>query len=107
MTPLHGNPMPVEYRMGEFRPRPSETRSARGKLVALDDADAKTLSAGDVLVAQFGYGLGPVTVEGVKVGIAGDPGSAYEVPVVQGRIATGQLLAFDPHELFRVRQVQS
>jgi hypothetical protein len=105
MSRLQDTPAPAEYVMGEVRLRPTETRSARGKLVPLDDADAPTLKHGDPLIAQFGYGLGPVVVERVKTGIAGDPGHQYEVPVVEGRIITGQVLGFDPHELYRVREV--
>ena len=79
------------------------TRSGRAKLIELDDADAHAIEPGQWLVARFGYGLGPVEVVRVKTGIAGEPGHAYEVPVIEARIPTGQVLSFAPDELCRVR----
>jgi hypothetical protein len=76
MSRLQENGAPPMYFMGEWRPRPTETRSARGKLVQLHDTDAPTLKHGDALIAQFGSGL-------------------------------GQVLGFDPHELYRVREVRA
>jgi hypothetical protein len=93
--------------MGELRPRPFETRSGRGKLVDLDDRDVPQLTAGDVLVTAFAYGLGPVIVDGVHTGIAGEEGNQYEVPVIDALIPTGQRLAFAPEELCRVREVRA
>jgi hypothetical protein len=87
--------------------RPTPTSSGQARLVELDDHDAPQLEHGDVLVAQFAYGLGPVVVERAKTGIAGEGDRQFEVPVVEARIPTGQLLAFAPEELCHVREVRA
>lgn len=92
------------YQMGEFRPRLGTTRSGYAKLIELDDADAMKLTPGDWLVVQFAYGLGPVEVVRAKKSAAGESGYEYEVAVVEARIPTGQVLAFAPEELCRVRE---
>lgn len=84
--------------------RIGSTRSGIAKLIELDDADAWTLTPGDTLVARFGYGLAPVEVVRVKTGVAGEGASMYEVPVIDARIPTGQVLAYAPEELCRVRE---
>jgi hypothetical protein len=89
--------------MGEWR-RLGTTRSGYAKLIELDDADARSPELDSWLVAQFAYGLGPVEVVRVKSGIAGEPGYAFEVPVIEARIPTGQVLSFAPEELCRVRE---
>ena len=101
--PVIGTLTPATPLMGEWR-KLGTTRSGYATLIELDDADARQVAAGDVLVAQFSYGLGPVEVMRVKTGMAGEPGHGFEVPVIEARIPTGQVLAFAPEELCRVRE---
>jgi hypothetical protein len=93
--------------MGERGHNPGPTTSGAASLVELDDRDVPKLVAGDVLIARFGYGLGPVVVECVRTGIAGEGDQQFEVPVVEARIPTAQRLAFAPEELCRIRELRA
>lgn len=90
--------------MGEFRPRLGSTRSGRAKLIELGDEDARGLEPGAWLVARFAYGLSPVQVIRVKTGVAGEGEPTFEVPVIEARIPTGQVLVYAPEDLCRVRE---
>lgn len=103
-TPAGG----IDRRMLAVRgAKPGPTTSGSARLVELNDSDLAELAAGDVLVVQFGYGLGPVVVECVRTGIAGEGDQQFEVPVVDARIPTGQLLAFAPEDLYRACEARA
>ena len=113
-TPAGG----IDRRMlGVRGAKPGPTMSGGARLVELNDIEAPAIEPGDVLVAQFGYGLGPVVVDGVRNGIAGEGDRQFEVPVVDARIIdtmfcrmgmpAGQQLAFAPEELCRVCEART
>lgn len=113
-TPAGG----IDRRMLAVRgAKPGPTTSGCARLVELNDLEVAELAAGDVLVVRFGYGLGPVVVDRVRTGIAGEGDQQFEVPVVDARIVDtmfcrmgmpdGQQLAFAPEELCRVHEARA
>lgn len=92
--------------MGIPQRLPWTTRSGTAKLVELTDDDLSRVAAGTILVRLTGRGYEPVTVEGLRTGVVDEGEKSgvepYAVPVIEGRVASGRVLAFDPRELCRV-----
>ncbi len=80
------------------------TRSGDVRLMVVTDAEAPKAMPGDLLLVMTSQGYQPFTVHRVRTGIAFDssvPPVQYEVPVIEGSVPGGKILARDPSDLLR------
>lgn len=70
------------------------TRSGTVILRELTDQEALDLQPGEILIFQTPSGLAPLVVKEVKLGVAGDVGAAYEVPVVVGTVPGRKTMSY-------------
>jgi hypothetical protein len=106
MTAISLTPIPGSPTFGVPTRFPGPTRSGRAALVPLDDADARTLAPGDVLVRYQGHttdGASPVIVVASRMGIHENDGDEpVAVPVVDFITRDGRSLAANPADLLAV-----